>query len=212
MIADTEALHFETFRDVLREEGIALDRGAYDARYLGLNDRLGFEMALRESGHGPDERRVLSLVGRKSRVQTSRIGEVALFAGVADLVRELAGALPLGIGSGGRRDEIQTILRAHGIAECFRVLKSADDVERSKPAPDTFLAVHEALREQTPDLDAQHCLVIEDSRQGIDAAIAAGMPCVAVAHTYEAARLDRATRVVGNIAELSLARLRELFR
>ena len=56
-----------------------------------------------------------------------------------------------------------------------RVLVSADDVERGKPAPDCYLAAAAAFGAEPKD-----CIAIEDSTGGIAAARAAGMDVIAV--------------------------------
>lgn len=61
-------------------------------------------------------------------------------------------------------------------------IATADDVTRGKPAPDGYLLAAERL-----SAPPEACLVIEDSRQGIAAGIAAGMTVVGIGH--EIARL-----------------------
>jgi len=55
------------------------------------------------------------------------------------------------------------------------VIVSNDDVDRSKPAPDPYVKAAERL-----DAPPSACLVVEDSIQGVQAAIAAGMDVVVV--------------------------------
>ncbi len=52
-------------------------------------------------------------------------------------------------------------------------LHSFEDVARSKPAPDVYLAAA-----STEGVEPRECLVIEDSVPGVTAAIAAGMDCL----------------------------------
>jgi putative hydrolase of the HAD superfamily len=63
----------------------------------------------------------------------------------------------------------------HGIHDRFQAIRTRDDVARVKPAPDLFLAAATAL-----GLPPAECLVLEDSPNGMRAALAAGMACVAV--------------------------------
>ena len=42
VIADSEPLHFQSFRDTLVEEGLAIDEAEYYRRYLGLSDAAAF--------------------------------------------------------------------------------------------------------------------------------------------------------------------------
>jgi len=43
VIANSEPLHFQAFRDVLAEEGVTLTEGDYYARYLGFDDVAAFQ-------------------------------------------------------------------------------------------------------------------------------------------------------------------------
>jgi beta-phosphoglucomutase len=79
---------------------------------------------------------------------------------------------------------------------------TGEDVTAKKPAPDIFLIAASKLATAPPG-----CTVIEDAVNGIEAAIAAGMRCVAVAHSFPASQLHRAHLVRSKIAELSVADL-----
>jgi beta-phosphoglucomutase-like phosphatase (HAD superfamily) len=69
-------------------------------------------------------------------------------------------------------------LRQHSIEAAFVCIRTADDVALTKPAPDLFLSAAACL-----DVLPEHCLVFEDSPNGILAARAAGIRCVAVPGT-----------------------------
>lgn len=206
VIADTEWLHSETFRRVLAEEGISVAAGEHDERFLGINDRAGFAKAFWEVGRSlsPVDRR--ALLDRKSADDSARIAEVKPYRGAREIIEALSARCPLAIASGGRAAEIDAVLRAHGLREHFLAIASAGDVERSKPAPDAFLAALERLRRAAParanGLRPAGCLAIEDSLPGIEAAKAAGMRCLAVAHTYPPEKLAAADRVARSIGEL----------
>ena len=66
-------------------------------------------------------------------------------------------------------------LIAHAGLPAPRVLVSADDVERGKPAPECYLAAAAAF-----GAEPKECLAIEDSTGGIAAARAAGMDVITV--------------------------------
>ena len=208
VIADTEWLHFECFSRVLAEEGILISTQDHDQRFLGINDRAGFAKAFLEVSRPLPPEACGHLVERKSAYYRRRLGEIRLFPGVADLLRALAARVPLGIGSGGRGEEIEAVLRAHGVRDLFEALLSADHVFRSKPAPDCFVQAMEALRQcagrLAGRLGAQECLVVEDSVPGVEAAKAAGMRCLAVAHTFPKELLSQADRVVERIGALAV--------
>jgi beta-phosphoglucomutase-like phosphatase (HAD superfamily) len=66
-----------------------------------------------------------------------------------------------------------------GIRSQFKVIVSADEVGRGKPAPDVFLMASERLG-NVPDM----CAVFEDSSAGILAASTAGMYVIAVPNPH----------------------------
>jgi beta-phosphoglucomutase-like phosphatase (HAD superfamily) len=88
------------------------------------------------------------------------------------------------------------VLDQHGLRGLFDVVVTIDDVERGKPDPETYLGCLAALRERHPGLEPGDCIVFEDSRFGISAAHAAGMRCVAVHTSGDAAGLAAADLVV----------------
>ncbi|MHB8732969.1 MAG: HAD family hydrolase [bacterium] len=73
------------------------------------------------------------------------------------------------------RDEIRRVLDALGLAGCFEVIASVDDVARPKPDPEIDLLAARRL-----GVTPAECLVIEDSPPGVQAARAAGMAVIAV--------------------------------
>lgn len=74
-----------------------------------------------------------------------------------------------------------------------------EDVRLKKPSPDIFLAAAARLGCRPAE-----CVVVEDAVNGIQAAKAAGMRCVAVAQTFAADRLNLADRVLPTVAAVTL--------
>jgi len=130
---------------------------------------------------------------------------------VPEFVRAAAARVPLAIASGALRREIALILAQAGLTRAFAAIVSAEDVEEGKPSPATFLCALARLRERVPDLAAEHCLVVEDSRAGIEAARRAGMRCLAVTNSYAAEALADADLVVRSLEEVGWERLEALF-
>ncbi len=86
-------------------------------------------------------------------------------------------ALPTCIASSGTHDHLRYTLGLTGLYERFRGrIFSAEDVANGKPAPDLFL--HAAGRMAAGPAG---CVVVEDSRPGVEAARAAGMRVLAFA-------------------------------
>jgi HAD superfamily hydrolase (TIGR01509 family) len=72
-------------------------------------------------------------------------------------------------------DHAHRILAALGLSDAFEVVITPADVAHGKPAPDMYQAVTGRLGCRPAD-----CVAVEDSVAGITAAVAAGVPCIAV--------------------------------
>jgi pseudouridine-5'-monophosphatase len=84
----------------------------------------------------------------------------------------------------------------------FQCIIFGDDaaIELGKPAPDIFLLAAERLK-----ADPSHCLVIEDSPAGIEAARAAGMFAIAVPDpNMDDRAYAKAHQIIRNLNELDL--------
>jgi len=123
------------------------------------------------------------------------------FPGAVELVRACKeSGLRVAVASSADWIKIEANLRKIGLPpEVWDAIVTGDDVEQKKPAPDIFLA---AARKLT--LTPEQCVVIEDAVNGVQAAKAAGMRCVAVAQTFPAEQLRLADLVKPRIAELTL--------
>ena len=79
---------------------------------------------------------------------------------------------------------------------------TGEHVANKKPAPDIFLTAAAQL-----GVPPAACVVLEDAVNGVQAAKAAGMRCVAVAQTFPAAKLAQADLVRERLAHVTLAAL-----
>ncbi|MCB1058421.1 MAG: HAD family phosphatase [Acidobacteria bacterium] len=218
VLVDDEPLHFELFGKVLADEGIELSKEDYYEHYLGFDDRGAFEAIFGRLGRSLDIGHLMRLITRKSAYYQRVIHEKGypFFPGAVDLVRDCAAAdLMLGVVSGALREEVEGALRQENLLAHFKVLVTADEVQRSKPDPEGYQLGLEGLNSRPPLpgrlIHPHEALAIEDSPAGIEAAATLGMTTLAVAQTYGAGQLSGADVVVGSVAELNAERLCELY-
>lgn len=108
-----------------------------------------------------------------------------------------------GLASSSSRRWVDRLMEPLGIANRFDVIRCRDDVERVKPAPDLYLSALEAL-----GVEAARSLALEDSPNGVRAAKAAGMWCVAIpAPMTQTLDLSEADLVVDSLADVTIAEL-----
>jgi len=173
LIVDTETPIFEAWRAAYERHGQAL---GLDQWQHALGTHGGFDpLAHLEElvGRALDRERVSAEV----KASSARGCEGRpLLPGVAELLRD-AGALGLGraVASSSSCGWVEGWLRRHGIRELVEAVVARDDVARVKPDPELFLLAAARL-----GCDPAACVVFEDSPNGMRAALAAGMRCVAV--------------------------------
>jgi beta-phosphoglucomutase-like phosphatase (HAD superfamily) len=96
--------------------------------------------------------------------------------GVVHLLSDAAqSGVPCAVASSSGREWVEKFLLQLGIRDRFTALATRDMVAFAKPAPDLYIAACNALA-----VPAQSAIALEDSLNGITAAKAAGLACVAV--------------------------------
>jgi len=127
--------------------------------------------------------------------------QLQVFPGAPDLVRACHSArLLVAVASSADRIKVAANLEKIGLpAHTWDAVVTGEDVTARKPAPDIFLLAAARL-----GVAPNECAVVEDAVNGVQAAKASGMWCVAVAQTFPADRLQAADLVREKIAEVSL--------
>jgi HAD superfamily hydrolase (TIGR01509 family) len=216
VLADDEHVHFTLFRDVLAGLGVSLTEQAYQDEYLGYDDRGCFSVALERAGRFPTVAEVDELIAEKARRYAAWAREsLTYFPFAAEMVRALEASWPVAICSGALRGEIDAALERLGVAEQVVAIVAAEDTDRCKPDPEGYLLALDALRSRGhEDLEAGHCLVVEDSLAGVQAAKAAGMWAIGVTHSYPAHALRHAgaDAVVESLEPITPAWVARLFQ
>jgi HAD superfamily hydrolase (TIGR01509 family) len=173
VLVDSEPMHVEAMREVLRPLGVPYT-DEDNTRYFGFTDPEVFRDLNARHGLALDER---ALTRRRIEVivRLTRERDLAM-DGARDVPPRIAAAgYRLALASSSAPEIIEATLDALGIRSAFDVVLSGLTVGRGKPAPDLFLETASRLR-----VPPAGCLVAEDSRNGLLAAKAAGMACVAI--------------------------------
>jgi HAD superfamily hydrolase (TIGR01509 family) len=107
-------------------------------------------------------------------------GRLKPMAGARELLAELhARGVRRALATSGERRYVAMVMRELELDAAFEVRVVAEDVAHGKPAPDVYV-----LAAQRLSLTPAACLVLEDAPNGIAAAKAAGMNCVAVPNAF----------------------------
>ena len=169
-------------------------------RITGGQNRL--HAYLRGQGMDDEERDELvpRLHERKTEILSELVeeGRIEVRPGVSRLLTELADAgSRLAVATTGSRGWVEGLLKQLLEGVEFEALVTGDEVENRKPDPEAFTEVLDRL-----GLTAGDAVVVEDSAEGLDAAVAAGLACVVVVNGYtEDHDLDAAELVLDGFGE-----------
>jgi beta-phosphoglucomutase len=198
VLTDSEPLINAAAVSMFRERGLEVQAedfhpfiGTGENRYLGgVAESYGFALDI------PDAKR------RTYEIYLELVpAQLHAFPGAVELVEACRqSGLRVAVASSADRIKIDANLRKIGLPpEAWDVIVTGDDVVHKKPAPDLFLAAARTLA-----LTPEECVVVEDAVNGIQAAKAAGMRCVAVAQSFPVERLSLADVVQPRIGDLTV--------
>jgi len=206
VIVDTEPLHYQAFQKILTPRNLAYSWEDYKAVYMGFDDRDAFREAFVRGGSALTEGELEQLIAHKATIFQEVIASgVAPYPGVTALINKLhEQGTPLAICSGALRSDILPIIDQLGVASCFSLIITADDVPHSKPDPTCYrIAAQQLIAAYTDRLSPDAPIIaIEDTPAGISSAKGAGLLVVAVSNSYPAERLQQADKIVASLEEL----------
>ncbi|HUQ41497.1 MAG TPA: HAD family hydrolase [Candidatus Limnocylindrales bacterium] len=201
LILETEGPALESWSEIYREHGhevpmqmwhgfIGSDRGFEPADYLAALVGEGFDRA--------------AMQRRRDLRKTELIAALDVMEGVRDYIADARRlGLRIGIASSSSRGWVMGHLERLRIHALWDAVLTSDDVEKTKPSPDLYVAAVNALG-VAPD----QAVALEDSPNGIAAAKDAGLRCVAVPNALTRdLDVSRADVRLGSLAEMPLERL-----
>ena len=110
------------------------------------------------------------IVKMKQQEFWKNINRIKPHEAVINLMKSAYGKIPMAVGTGASRQSAMLQMKELQIDHFFEVIVTADDVDRHKPEPDTFLKCAQIL-----NVEPQYCQVFEDGELGMLAAQSAGM-------------------------------------
>jgi HAD superfamily hydrolase (TIGR01509 family) len=206
-IINDEPIHRQLIDELLLSENLRPAAKSYRQICLGKSDRACLLDLLAAQGRSIDDiylQKILTSKAKSYQAKLAALTELPIYPDLTDFLDQLQSAgLQLGIVTGALRIEVEVVLEKSGIRDRFQVIVAAEDSPASKPAPDGYLLAAASLK-----VKPQECLAIEDTFPGIQAAQAASIPVVGIAHTYPLHMLQRqADWAVDCFADLELQRV-----
>jgi beta-phosphoglucomutase len=174
VLVDSEPFHVDIERRQFQLNHLSISEEEHH-QYVGVaSDVMWREIA---KGHslsiGVEE--LIEMNKKESIRYFSELKEIPVMPGLFDLLEKLTRKnYPMAVASSSFPEIIELILERTGLLKYFKVVVSSHEAGMSKPEPDVFLLAANRL-----GINPEECIVIEDSANGILAAHAANMSCIA---------------------------------
>lgn len=174
LLFDTERLFMEQHADVMKVYGYTLTREVY-VQTLGLNGSLLLDFMRAEYGEDYPFWEINRQTGKRVRaaVDTEGIPVMPEIPEVLQYLKEQG--IPCAVASSSSSTTVRHYLEISGLDGYFQEIVGGEMVERSKPEPDIFLLACERMGQKPED-----CVVLEDSENGVRAAVKAGCTVICV--------------------------------
>jgi beta-phosphoglucomutase family hydrolase len=205
-LVDNMSFHERTWLELLAGCGVAVTADEFHRRASGrtnpdiLREFLGDRLAEHEVTEWTERKEALYREAYRPHLQA-----IAGLHGFLEAARQLG--IPLAVATSGTPENVEFVLEGLRIGPLFATIVTGDEVRRGKPDPEMFLTAAERLK-----VEPASCLVFEDSRAGVEAAVRAGMRVVVLATTPGIRELEGRAGVVSVVADYAELDPRALLR
>lgn len=206
VIFDSEPIHEKIFIEFSASFGVSISPNDYQ-RFIGtssvsqwqyMKDKFELEGTPQELSDAKME-----FYKKYLKATSGLVPMPGLISFLGELLRD---GIPFALASSNTTDIIDATLTAIGLEEAFMTRVGGNDVAKAKPAPDIFLLAASRL-----GVPPEHCVVIEDSTNGILASQRAGMRSVGFENPNSPGQdLSGATERISTMERLSVDFVRGL--
>ncbi|MGV9003690.1 HAD family hydrolase [Flavobacterium sp.] len=206
VIVDTEPVHHYAYQQHFKQLGIEVTPQMY-ASFTGGSTK---NIYSRIKEHFNLEEEVDTLVQGKRTLFNAAFDnkeDLYLLDGVEELIKELHGkGMQLVLASSSANETINRIFKRFNLERYFTHKVSGEDFPNSKPHPALFLKAA-----QLSQTSVEHCVVIEDSTNGIKAAKAANIYCIGYDSVNSALQdYSLADEVISDFKTLSFDKIKNI--
>jgi beta-phosphoglucomutase family hydrolase len=201
VIVDSERVHIEAEKQTMLKYGVRISSEELH-RYTGTTARFMFTELIKKYKLNTTFEKIFS---EKEEILFKLLEkDVQPTKGVIEFAEKLKQKnVKLAIASSSHKRLITYVLEKLNIVDLFDSIVSSEDVIYGKPNPEIFLRAANEL-----NVSPVECLVIEDSKLGVEAAKSAGMKCAGYRNPDSGNQdLSKADVVIDNFSALNLQEL-----
>ena len=203
VIIDSEPLYFQIQEELFNDLGFTVSNSEYDT-FIGAGMKLMWERLC--SKHNI-QFTVAELIIMNNEVIYNSFNNSDTLQTIDGFISFLTSIKAMGmktaVASSTSKKIINVILSKLGIIDEFDIIVSSEEVFKGKPEPDIFIEAAKRL-----NIDPGKCIVIEDSTNGVKAAVKAGMKCIGFSNKNSGDQdLTLANAIVENFTNIDINKL-----
>ena len=173
VIIDSEPVYFKIDKQMFEELNIDVSFEEH-CSYVGTSSQNMWDTIIKKHGIADQPRELMRKEYNLYMDYLVNASDLQPIDGVLELINDLhKNNFRLILASSSRMETINIILKKFKLSDLFMAKISGSDLVHSKPHPEIFLSGAQLIRSEAKD-----CVVIEDSKNGVAAAKAAGMKCI----------------------------------
>lgn len=206
VIIDSEPVYFKIDKQMFEELNIAVSFEEH-CSYVGTSSQNMWRTIIEKHGITDQPEELMRKEYTHYMEYLVNAKDLQPIDGVMELINELhENDFKLILASSSRMETINIILKKFNLADLFIAKVSGSELAHSKPHPEIFLrSAH------LTECDPKDCIVIEDSKNGVTAAKAAGMKCIGFLNPSSGDQnLKNADMVIRSFSELNANLIKNL--
>src|SRR4029079_6790713 len=206
VIIDSEPVYFKIDKEMFEELNIAVSFEEHST-YVGTSSQNMWDAIIKKHGIPGDPGKLMRKEYNLYMDYLVNADALQPIDGVMELINGLhENNFKLILASSSRMEVIDIILKKFKLSDLFIAKVSGSELAHTKPHPEIFLR-----SAQLAGSEPKECIVIEDSKNGVAAAKAAGMKCIGFLNPSSGHQnLKDADRVIQSFKELNADLVKKL--
>ena len=196
VIVSTDEFHFQGWKRLADKEGIEFTKED-NMRLRGVSRMQSLDFLLEKATKQYTDKEKQEMAARKNSYYQELLQDITpddILPGAMEIMEELKKrGIKIAIGSSSKNTP--KILQRIGLDGYFDAVSDGNDIKKSKPDPEVFLIAAERL-----SLAPNECLVVEDAKAGIEAALAGNMKAMGVGAARDDERAHLRAKGLASVA------------
>ncbi|HHD2751309.1 TPA: beta-phosphoglucomutase [Clostridium perfringens] len=176
VIVSTDEYHYQAWKSISDEQNIYFDRGINN-RLRGVSRAKSLEIVLEKANREYTQAEKEVLLEEKNNIYKDLLKNLSssdILPGVNEVLDYLkSNNIKVAIGSSSKNTSL--ILQKIGLLNSFDAIVDGTMIKKSKPDPEVFIMAADKL-----NLLPKECIVVEDAKAGVEAALAGNMKVAAI--------------------------------